>query len=132
MAALPGQLELTLGVTVEGGAQGDELVDPRRTLVDQDAHGLDVAQPGPRRERVGEVEVGRVRVLVEHGRDPALGPARRGLLELRLGEDAHPHPVDLGRPDRRGQARHTGAEHEEVEVGHRQGLARPEGPGPDR
>ena len=74
----------------------------------------------------------RVRVAAEHGRDPALGPARRGLLELGLGEHAHPHAVDLGGPHRRRQPRHARPQHEEVEVGHRQGLARPEGLGPDR
>ena len=132
VAALAGELELALGVAVEGGAERDELVDARRALVDEHAHGVDVAQPGAGGERVGEVEVGRVGVAAEHRGHAALGPARRGLLELALGEHADPHAVDLGGPHRGRQPGHAGAEHEQVEVGHRQGLARPEGPGPDR
>ena len=46
VAALAGQQQLALAVAVEHGAHGDELVDARRALVDQDPHGVDVAQAG--------------------------------------------------------------------------------------
>ena len=51
------------GVAVEHGAEGDELVDPARPLVDQHPHGVDVAQPGAGGEGVGQVEVGGVGVV---------------------------------------------------------------------
>src|SRR5690606_16244644 len=96
--ALPGQEEAPVGVAVEGGAEGDELVDPGRALVHEDPHGVDVTQAGPGGERVGEVEVGRVGVPAQHGGHAALGPAGGGLLELGLREHADLHAVELRGP----------------------------------
>ena len=62
VAALAGQLELAGRVAVEGGPERDELVHPRRALVDEHPHRVDVAEPGAGRQGVGEVEVGRVLV----------------------------------------------------------------------
>ena len=87
-------------------------------LVDEHPHRVDVAEPGAGGEGVGQVEVGRVLVATEHGGDPALGPAGGGLLQLGLGEHAHPHAVDLRRPDRGRQAGHAGPEHQQIEVSH--------------
>ena len=62
--------------------------DPGGALVDEDAHGLVVAQAGAGAQGVGEVEVGRVLVPAEDGGHAALGPAGGGLAELALGQDA--------------------------------------------
>ena len=57
------------------GPEGDQLVDPARPLVDEHPDGVDVAQAGAGRQRVGEVEVGRVGIgAAEHGGDAALRP----------------------------------------------------------
>ena len=106
------------GSRSNAGAEGDELVDPGRALVDEHPHGVDVAQPGAGGERVGQVEVGGVGVAAEHGGHAALGPAGRGLLELGLGEHADAHAVELGGPHRGRQPGHAEPSDEQVEVGH--------------
>ena len=85
------------------------------SLVDEDADGVDVAQAGAGRERVGEVEVGGVGVAGEHRGDAALGPAGGGLVELALGEHADPQAECVGRPHRGRQPRHAAAEDQQVE-----------------
>ena len=85
--------------TVEHGAQRDQLVDPARTFVDQHPDRVGVAQPGARGQRVGQVQVGRVGVLVQHRGHAALRPAGRGLVELALGEHTR-HACRGGRPRR--------------------------------
>ena len=114
VAALAGQQQPALGVAVEGGAERDQLVDAGRSLVDQHPHGVHVAQARAGGERVGEVQVGGVGVAAEHRGDAALGPARGGLLELALGEHAHGHAVQLGRPHRGGQPRDPRSQDEEI------------------
>ena len=71
--------------------------------LDEDAHRVDVAQPRAGSERVGEVQVRRVLVVVEDRRDAALRPSRRRLRERRLGDDAH-----LARRRRRAGPRRRG------------------------
>ena len=116
VAALAGQLEpRRRTVAVEHGAQRDELVDAAGSLVDEDADGVDVAQPGAGGERVGEVQVGGVRVAGEHRGDAALGPSRGGLIELALGEHADAQAERVGGPHRGRQAGDAAAEDEEVE-----------------
>ena len=119
VAALAGQLERAVGVAVEDGAEGDQLVDAGRALVDEHPHGVDVAEPGAGGQGVGQVEVGGVGVTAEHGGHATLGPARGGLLQLALGEDADPHAVELGGPDGGREPGDAGAEDEQVQVGHR-------------
>ena len=111
-------------VAVEDGAERDELVHPSRALVDQHPHGVGVAQAGAGGQRVGQVQVGRVRVLAEHGGHAALGPAGRRLRQLALGEHADPHAVGAGGADGGRQAGHAAAQDEQVErfdVGRRSG-----------
>jgi hypothetical protein len=132
VAALPGQEQRPFGIEVELGPQGDEIDDPPRALVHQHPHGVDVAQAGPRGERVGQVQVGgvgldvrvqrRYRATEDRGH-AALGPPGGRLGQLRLGEDPHPHPGLGRRPHRGGQARHPAPEDQEFEV---------RGPGHDR
>ena len=90
VTALPGEGQSATGLPVEDGAHGDELVHTGRALVDEDAHGVGVAQAGSRGQRVGQMEVGRVLVAPEDGGDATLGPSGGGLGELGLGE--HPDP----------------------------------------
>ena len=126
VAALAGQQQPAALVGVEDGAEGDQLVDPGRALVDQDPHGVDVAQAGAGLEGVGQVEVGRVLVLGEHGGHPALGPAGGRLGQLGLGQHADPdaaqHRAGRG-PDRGRQPGDAAAEDEEVELGRRRHRA---------
>ena len=110
------------GVDVEHGAEGDELVHAVGSLVDEHAHGVDVAQPVAGGERVGEVEVGGVGIgAAEHGGHAALGPPGRRHVEGGLGEHADPHAQARG-PHRGRQAGDAGAEDEQVErLGHQLG-----------
>ena len=92
VAAFPCELQGAVGVAVEHGAEGDEFVDATRAFVDEHADGIDVAQAGARLQGVGQVEVGRVRILREHGGHPALGPPGRRLHELGLRQDPQAQP----------------------------------------
>ena len=83
--------------------------------LDEDAHRVDVAQPRTGSERVGEVQVRRVLVVVEDRRDAALRPSRRRLRERRLGDDAH-LAAGVGEPDRDGEAGHAAPDDERVEA----------------
>jgi hypothetical protein len=107
VAALTRQLELPVGVAVERRTEGDELMDPGRPLVDQHPDGVDVAEAGPRREGVGQVQIGRVGVAAaQHRGDASLGPPGGRLLQLGLREDPDGHPVELSGPHRRRQTGH--------------------------
>jgi hypothetical protein len=55
VAALAGQLDLTAGVTVELGPEGDEFAHPLGALGDQGPNRLDVAQADPGDQGVVEV-----------------------------------------------------------------------------
>ena len=116
VTALPGQLQLAVGVAVEHRPHGDELVHPGRALVDQDPHRFGVAQPGTGRQRVGQVQVGGVGVVAaQHGGHAALGPAGGGLGQLALGEHPHAHPVGVGGPHGGGEAGHARPQDQEVQ-----------------
>ncbi len=56
-------------LAVELDTERDQFVDPPWALVDENAHRLFVADPGARREGVGQVQVGRIFVATEHGGD---------------------------------------------------------------
>ena len=100
------QREITTGLPVEHRAEPDELVDTTRALVDEHPHRVDIAQPRPRRQRVGQVQVGGVLVAAHRGGDPALGPARRRLGQISLGEHSDPQSRRRGHPDHGGEAGH--------------------------
>ncbi len=55
VSALAGQRQEAGGLPVELHPEPDELVDPARPLVDQYAHRLLVAEPGPGGQGVGQV-----------------------------------------------------------------------------
>ena len=95
---LAGELQLTLAVPVEHRSHGDELVDAARALVDEHAHGVDVAQPVAGRQGVGQVEVGRVGVAPQHGRHASLRPSRGGLRQVGLGQHPHSQRQFVGGP----------------------------------
>ena len=92
VTALTGQGQGPAGLPVEDRAHGDQLVDPGRSLVHQHPHRIGVAQSGSRRQRVGQVQVGRVLVAAEHRGHAALGPAGGRLGQLGLGQHADPEP----------------------------------------
>ncbi len=116
MAAFPGQGEITAGFAVEHRAEADQLVDATGPLVHEHPHGVDVTQPGPGCQGVGQMEVGGVLVAAHRGGDAPLGPARRRLGQVGFGEHAHPEARRRGQSDNGGQARHPGAEDEDVEL----------------
>ena len=98
------------GVAVEHGAEGDQLVDPDRALVDQHPHGVECRTGRPRRARVSA----RCR-SVESGSPPSTAAtppwAQRvvACVQLALGEHADPHAVCVGGPHRGGQPGHPAA-----------------------
>ena len=97
MPAFPSERVLAVLVEVERGTEGDELVHAVGPLVDEHAHRVDVAQPRPRGERVGEVQVGGVGVVTgQHCGDAALGPPGGRLVELGLGQHADAHAEHVG------------------------------------
>ena len=102
VASLAGQLQPAPVVGVEHRAQGDQLVDPTRALVDEDPDGVGIAQPGPGRQRVGQVEVGRVLVLRQHRGHAALGPPGGRVRQLPLRQ--HPDAQSSRRGARRPPA----------------------------
>ena len=79
--ALAGQVEVAVGVAVEHGPETDQLAHRDRALLDEGAHGIDVAEPAARGHGVGHVEVGAVDAGGEHGGDAALGPAGGGRVD---------------------------------------------------
>ena len=105
----------------------DQLVHAAGALVDEDPHGLLVAQPGAGGQGVGQVQVGRVLVAAEHRGDAALGPAGGRLRQRALGQDAEGQRRSArrdgsGEPDRGGQPGDAAAQDQDVE-GSRPGPA---------
>ena len=88
VAALDRELEHAVA-RVELGAELHELADAPRSLGHQHVHGVDVAQPRARDQRVGLVERAGVG-LVERGGDAALRVAGGRGRELALGDHADP------------------------------------------
>ncbi len=116
MAAFSGQGEIPPGLAVEHRTEPDQLVDTTRPLVDEHPHGVDVTESGPRRQGVGQMKVGGVLVASHRGGDAPLGPARGRLGQIGFGEHSHPEARRCGQPHHGGQARHAGAEDEDVEL----------------
>ena len=102
-------------LAVEDRAECDQLLDARRPLVDEHPDRVHVAQPRTRSERVGEVQVRRVLVVVQHRGDAALRPARRRLRQRRLRHDAD-LDAGVGEPDGDGQPGDAAADDERVEA----------------
>ena len=126
MPPLAGQGQGPARLAVEYRPHGNQFVHPARPFVDQDPHGLCIAQAGSGGERVGQVEIGRVLVAPQHGSHAALGPTGGRLGQLRLGQYPHPKAVAaFGTPTRGGQRRgeahrgrqagHAAAQHQDVE-----------------
>jgi hypothetical protein len=90
-------------------------VDALGAFVDEYTNRSFVAQSRSGAESVRQVEVGRVLVAGQHGSDASLRPTCRRLLQLALGENTDPGPAELGKANRRGQARHPAPDHEDVE-----------------
>ena len=112
---LPGQGQGARLVPVEHRAQGDQLHDPLGPLVDQHPDRRLVTQPHAGRQRVGQVDVRRVRVAADHRRYAALRPPGGGLLQHPLGEHPDAQPVFGGAHGSR-QPRNTAADHQQVQV----------------
>ena len=104
---------------VEVRADLHQLAHPVRSLVDQHAHGLLVAEPGAGVDRVLEVQLGRVG-LAQGGGDAALGEERGGVVEGRLGEQADAPAAGGGDGGR--QAGDAAAQHQHVELTSRERL----------
>ena len=121
VAALAGQLQAAALVGVEHGAEGDQLVDPARALVDQHAHGVGVTEPDAGGQGVGQVEVGGVLVRPTStaatppwahrvadwessalDSTPMRSPSRRGLAAARTAADRPATPLPRMRRSRSG------------------------------
>ena len=112
--ALARQSEEPAGLPIELHPQRDQLVHAARALVDQDPHRFFVAEPGPRRQGVGQVEVGGVLVAAQHGGHAALRPPGGRLREHALGQDAE-RARRAGQANGGGQSGHSTPEHQDVE-----------------
>ena len=120
VAALAGERQRSRRFAVELGAERDQLLHAPGALVDQDAHGLLVAQARAGGKGVGQVQVGRVLVAPEHRGHAALGPARCRLRQRALGQDAEGETRSArrdgsGEPDRGGQPGDAAAQDQDVE-----------------
>ncbi len=120
MAALAGERERPGRLAVELNTERDQFLHAPGTLVDQDAHGLLVAQSRAGSQSVGQVQVGRVLVAPEHRGHAALGPAGGRLRQRPLGQDAEGETRSArrdgsGEPDRGGQSGDTAAQDQDVE-----------------
>src|SRR5690606_30411578 len=129
VAAFAGQVQVSSFVAVELRSEADQLLDPTRPLVDQHAHGVEVAEPGSGGQRVGQVQVDLFGVAAQRGGDPALGPAGRRLLQQALGQYPGVQAVLVARPDGRRQPGDTAAEDEEVQLAGRGSGHGRRGPG---
>ena len=109
------ELESPVGRSIERRAHRDELGHPIGPLVDEDTDGFDVAQPRSGRERVGEMEVGRVGITGEDRGDAALCPPRGGLVELAFRQHADTEAECIGCPHRGRQPRDSAAEDQKIE-----------------
>ncbi len=127
VATLPGEGQPAVGVPVEHRPEGDQVLDPRRPLVDKDPHRVGVAQAGAGGQGVGPVQVGGVGVAAEHGGHAALGRTGGGLVEVALGQHADPQSGiaaggDGGRLHRGREPGDATAQHQEIEhIGHQAG-----------
>ena len=117
MAAFTGQFELAVDIPIEHRPERDQLLDPKRSLVDQHSHGFGVTQSRAGGQRVGEVEIGRVGIAIQHRGHAALSPSGRRLRERTFGEHTNPHPVSFRGPHRGRQPCHARAEHQQIELG---------------
>ena len=120
MATLASERERPRRLAVELDAERDQFLHTSGSLVDQDAHGFLVAQPGASGERVGEVQVRRVLVAAQHCGHAPLGPARGRLGQRALGQDpeGEARAVRRDRPgqtDRGGQSGDAAAQDQDVE-----------------
>ena len=120
-APLAGQGEVAARLAVNG-PEGDQLVDAAGTLVDEDPHGVDVAQTGAGRQGVGQVQVGGVLVPPHRRGHAPLGPPGRRLGQVGLGQDPHPQTARRRQAHDGRQPRHAGTEDEDVEL---HGVAHP-------
>ena len=84
--ALDGQRGRAVRIAIEPGAPRHQFPDVLRTVFDEDLNGPFVAEPIPRRHRVGGVELGGI-IGAHRGSDPALGVAGVALARLRFRQD---------------------------------------------
>ena len=110
VTALPGQV-VAMPVAVEGDAPADQPLDGGRTVLDDMAHGLRVAQTGTCLQGVPEMGVDAVLVAVD-GSDAALGPVAGTVAEALLGD--HDHLQVLGQGEGQGAGGQSGADDKDI------------------
>ena len=81
------------GLPRELHAELDQAADVARSLLDGESDDLLLAEPGADLQRVLDVALVGVALVVEHGRDPALRIAGARLGGVPLGDDRHPPMV---------------------------------------
>ena len=87
VAPFPRELQRAVGITIELGAQVDELAHAGRTVFDEHADRVLIAEPGARLNGVGIMLFGRVGLhLTQHRGHPTLRPAGSGLGDGALGD----------------------------------------------
>ena len=95
VASLQPEREVAVAVGVEGDAEPLEVAEARGRLLDQDARRGGADDPAAGGDRVLEMLLRRV-VGGERGREPALGPVRRGLGQRARGDQRDPGALARG------------------------------------
>src|SRR6202140_1903348 len=112
VCCLTRQQQLSI-LRVESDAPVDQLTDSRRSLLDQHANGLRMAQPASSRDGV-VVMLLRAVVIADSSGDAALSPAAAAVFEAAFGDH---RDTRAGCGDkRRTQTRDAAADHDEVET----------------
>ena len=121
MAAFPAEVEFLAAVLVQRVALGkfhaqlNQFRNTRRTVLDDGADNVFLAQARARCERVTHVQLKRI-LLAGHCGNAALRVIRVRLRTVLLGDDGHaPARRDL---QREGQPRETAAENEKIKLFH--------------
>ena len=112
VAALSSEREGSVDA-VEVRAQRHELADTRRSFGREHAHRVGVVEPTSGGERVGAVQLGRVVVFEQRGRDATLRVPGGRPAELALREHGDREPGVAG-PDRGREAGSATAEYEDI------------------
>jgi len=101
-ATMTPTFELAMGVAVELGSHGNELVHSPRAFVNQYPDRFEVAQPHTGLQRVRKMKIDLLDIAGKGGRHAPLGPPCRGLLYRRFRDHSDGQARNLRSPNRRG------------------------------
>jgi hypothetical protein len=89
MSAFTGEFKLSVGIAIKTCTECNKVTDAGGTFFDQHAHGIDIAKTCTGRQRVGQMQIGGIRVTTENRGHAALGPPSGGLLKRTFCQNAN-------------------------------------------